>query len=179
MFSDNKSALRFIFSALSIYLSWYLIYQFVLIPDGRLDTWLTTITTEASAKLLNIFGAKTVIFYNTDKCFLFINGARGLGVAHNCNGLILFVLFSVFVLLFPGRIKDKLWFIPAGILSIFILNILRIIYLGYINIHYPHLVEFNHKYTFTVIVYGFIFILWMIWVNLFAVKVIKTDEFKS
>ncbi len=173
MFASNKTALRFIFSAISIYLLWYFLYDFFIFPDGRVDTWLTTFSTDSTAKFLNLFGVKTEIYYNADKCFLFINGQRGLGVAHSCNGLILFVLFTVFIILFPGRIIDKIWFIPAGILAIFFLNIIRIICLGYLNIKYVDLLEFNHKYTFTVIVYGFIFLLWMLWVNYFAIKSLK------
>jgi hypothetical protein len=35
----------------------------------------------------------------------------------------------------------------------------------------PEYLDFNHHYTFTVIVYAFIFLLWMIWVNKFSVQV--------
>ena len=69
-----------------------------------------------------------------------------------------------------GRLKDKLWFVPLGFLGILVLNIIRIIALSMIYYHKPQYLDFNHKYTFVIIVYGAIFGLWVLWVNKFANK---------
>jgi exosortase/archaeosortase family protein len=79
--------------------------------------------------------------------------------------LALFALFSGFIISFPANWKEKLWFIPLGLLIIYISNLFRIVLLVLIKIHFPGSLNFNHKYTFTVLVYGIIFLLWMIWVN--------------
>jgi hypothetical protein len=45
---------------------------------------------------------------------------------------------------------------------------LRAAILALIQLKAPEHLDFNHHYTFTVIVYSFIFALWMIWVNNFS-----------
>ncbi|NJN26452.1 MAG: archaeosortase/exosortase family protein [Cyclobacteriaceae bacterium] len=85
-----------------------------------------------------------------------------------CSGLELFILFFGFILLMRGRLVDKLWFVPLGFLGILILNIIRITGLCIIFYHHPEYLEFNHKYTFVILVYGAIFGLWVLWVNKFA-----------
>jgi hypothetical protein len=37
-----------------------------------------------------------------------------------------------------------------------------------INNHYPQYLDFNHLYTFTILVYAIIFILWYIWAKKYA-----------
>jgi exosortase/archaeosortase family protein len=98
--------------------------------------------------------------------FLQVQGPSALAVV--CSGLELFLLFFGFILLMKGRLKDKLWFVPLGFLGILVLNIIRIILLSIIYYHTPQYLDFNHKYTFVIIVYGAIFGLWVLWVNKFA-----------
>jgi hypothetical protein len=38
----------------------------------------------------------------------------------------------------------------------------------FIQIKSPESLEFNHKYTFTLLVYSLIFALWMLWVNRYS-----------
>lgn len=92
----------------------------------------------------------------------------GICIGAPCSGLELFILFFGFIFLMKGRKRDKLWFVPVGFLAILVLNIIRIIALTLIYIHHPEYLDFNHKYTFVIIVYGAIFGLWVLWINKFA-----------
>jgi exosortase/archaeosortase family protein len=56
-----------------------------------------------------------------------------------------------------------MWFIPLGIVLIYCLNVLRIIGLSFNKYYDYQSADFNHHYTFTVIVYAGIFALWMWW----------------
>jgi exosortase/archaeosortase family protein len=86
-----------------------------------------------------------------------------LFIWHPCNGLVLYALFSGFIVAFPGPARRKLWFIPLGLFLIYSLNVLRVIALS-INTYYDHKsADFNHHYTFTAVVYASIFALWMWW----------------
>jgi exosortase/archaeosortase family protein len=78
------------------------------------------------------------------------------------------VLFAAFVIAFPGPWKTKVWYVPAGILAIYLINSLRVIGLALNRMFSNESFEFNHKYTFTILVYGAIFWFWMIWVNRFS-----------
>jgi len=69
---------------------------------------------------------------------------------------------------FPGPIKHKLWYIPLGILFTHLINALRVIALVIIAYMKPEWLNFNHDYTFTIIVYAFVFMLWWIWINKFS-----------
>jgi exosortase/archaeosortase family protein len=88
------------------------------------------------------------------------------------------MFFALFVIAFPGSVKKKLWFIPLGIVIIHFANVLRVIGLAAINYVAPQYLEFNHTYTFTILVYGIIFLLWMWWVKA-ALKENKVHEQKN
>jgi exosortase/archaeosortase family protein len=78
------------------------------------------------------------------------------------------LLFAGFIVAFPGPWRTKLWFVPMGILSIYLINSLRVIGLAVNHMVSKSSFDFNHKYTFTILVYGAIFYFWMIWVNRYS-----------
>jgi exosortase family protein XrtF len=99
-----------------------------------------------------------------------IDGSHGVWVGDSCNGLTLFALFAGFVFAFPGPVIKKLWFIPAGLVAIHLLNVLRVTALALIQYYAPQYLEFNHTYTFTIIVYGFVFALWYLWATKLSLR---------
>jgi len=106
-----------------------------------------------------------------------IDGTHGLWIGDPCNGLTLFALFTGFIIAYPGPLKKKLWFIPVGIIAIHFINIIRIVALSLIVYYFPdpEVLDFNHTYTFTLLVYGFVFSLWYVW----AGKLSGIDSMKS
>ncbi|RZK61978.1 MAG: hypothetical protein EOO59_03755, partial [Hymenobacter sp.] len=92
-----------------------------------------------------------------------VNGAPAVSVGTPCDGMALYALFAGFVVALPGPWRPKLWFVPLGILVIYLLNITRIAVLALNHYYYHASVDFNHHYTFTFIVYGFIGAMWMWW----------------
>lgn len=164
---DNRLLFRFLVVAGAMYLAWFFAYQQWLEPDGRLDSALCHQIATASAGLLRAVGFDTAISATNEKLLL-VNGQPSVGVYPACNGLVLYALFAGFVLAFPGPWRRKAWFIPAGIALIWLLNVLRVAALA-LNHHYSHqTVDFNHHYTFNVVVYGCIFGLWMLWARRLA-----------
>jgi len=106
---------------------------------------------------------------------LFNNKIPVLRIAYICNGLILYVIFLIFMVSFPGPLKHKAWFIPLGLIIIYLSNLLRVVALVIIQIYAPDYLVFNHKYTFTMVIYGVIFLLWIIWVKMISVKSTPTS----
>lgn len=148
--------------AVGLYLLWFVGYEHYLAPDGRLDAALTQNLANVSVAGLRLLGfAATVtgqappLIQLAQRPMLFIGDA--------CNGLVLYALFSGFILAFPGPGRRKLWFIPAGLLLLYSLNVLRIIGLSLNAYYFPQWVEFNHHYTFALVIYAAIFGLWMGW----------------
>lgn len=160
-----KFLTRFLISAFSLYLAWFFLYESWLKPLGIPDQQLTRNTTEMGAAMLGVMGYELSYFHKPHMSYLYLDSNRLLGVAHECNALVLFALFAGFIVCFPGKWVQKVWFSIAGIAAIWMVNILRVASLTLIQIHYPGSLDFNHKYTFTLLVYGFIFGLWMLWVK--------------
>ncbi len=161
---------QFLLAAAGLYLAWLLLYEGVVAPDGRLDNWLSINIAVASAWLLRGLGfaASTT----AGSSLLLMDGLPAVVVWPPCNGLVLYALFTGFIVAFPGPWRHKLWFIPLGVLVLYLLNVVRVSALA-LNHHYAHQsVDFNHHYTFSFVVYGCICALWMQWVRWYGSPVV-------
>lgn len=152
---------RFLLYSLSLCLGWFLLYDFWL---SHLDELLTLKVVNSTVHLLNLAGYNAV----ATGIMVQIDGKDTVFVYHACNGMVLKALFAGFVLAFPGPFLKKLVFIPAGIAAIYLINVLRVSALALNAHHFHQSLNFNHKYTFTVLVYAAIFALWMIWVKRYS-----------
>lgn len=166
----SNAFVRFIITAGILYLLLFFVHQFIIKRHTFYDQKFIGQIIVSTEAVLNFLGYKTfTVLQDRDMQVIGIDGSNGVWVGSNCNAISLFILFSIFIIAYPGNQKAKLWFIPAGIIAIHILNILRVIALVLIaNYFPPEFLNFNHTYTFTFLVYLFIFGLWLIWVNKFA-----------
>ena len=165
--AGNRLLIRFLLVAAAIYLVWFFGYEQWLARDGRLDMVLCQNITNSGVALLKLLGFQATVDTHVSTLLL-MSGEQAVIVGAPCNGLVLYALFSGFVLAFPGQWGHKAWFIPAGIALIWLLNVVRVAALA-INHHYSHqTVDFNHHYTFTFVVYACIFGLWMLWARRMA-----------
>ena len=163
---QDKFISLFILKGIGLYLFWYIIYDNWLLKDGWVDHFLINHLVASTSFILKILGF--TVFTYADA--VGIDGTHGVLIGAPCNGLNLFALFAGFIIIFPGKIIQKLIFIPIGILIIHVINIFRLVALALVVLYKPESLEFNHKYTFTIVVYAFIFVMWIIWVNKFAIK---------
>jgi exosortase family protein XrtF len=166
--TDNSRRLtRFVLTAAALYIAWHLFYT-RLIHEGSAgfayDVALCSHIAHASAGLLQTIG-----FESFNKAtYVYLNSWHVVSVGWQCDGLSLMALFAGFIVAYPGPWRPKLWFIPAGILMIHALNIVRVAALALNQVYARSSMEFNHHYTFTILIYAFIFWLWTIWVRRFA-----------
>lgn len=173
----SNAFVKFIVTAGFLYFTLYLIYQFVVKRYTFYDQKFIGTLIESADLVLKSLGYKTFkVLQDRDMQVIGIDGSNGVWVGSNCNAITLFTLFAVFILAYPGHQKAKVWFIPLGILAIHILNILRVTALALIANSYPEYLNFNHTYTFTFLVYSFIFFLWMLWVNKFSIKAAANER---
>jgi len=82
-----------------------------------------------------------------------------------CSGLKQFYQWVLLMILFPGPWKKKLWFIPLGLVVIHIDNIIRIVILSIVAIHWPQHWDFIHLWILRPFFYVVIFALWVLWVE--------------
>lgn len=159
---------RFLTTFGFFYLTWFLLYELLLHPWGKLDTLVINNSIYFSNAFLHLFGYETFISGSETVRTLGIDGTHGLWIGDPCNGIELFSLFTCFILAYPGKWKNKAWFIPAGILLIHFMNIVRITALCIIVLKSPEWLDFNHTYVFQVIMYLVMFMLWITWVRKYS-----------
>lgn len=150
-------------------MSLYFLYEIYLSSHTNLDEYIIHNLILLTEKALSIFHIPLIQYSEeTFKSRVGIQGSTGLFIGKPCNGYALFSLFIAFIIAFPGSIKHKLWFIPCGLVAIHVINAFRVIALVIIVNKKPEWLEFNHDYTFTILVYAFVFVLWWTWINYFS-----------
>jgi exosortase/archaeosortase family protein len=169
---SNKSLIRFLVLCVVLYIGWYLVYELWLHPGEYIDKIVINNTIQINEFLLELFNYKVFTQGRT----IGIKPTEGLWIGDPCNGLNLFALFAGFIIAYPG--KKKLLFITFGIISIHLLNSLRVTALLLIFLYSPESLDFNHTYTFTIIIYAYIFTLWVYWVNKYGASA-KKENLKS
>ncbi|MDZ7742780.1 MAG: archaeosortase/exosortase family protein [Bacteroidota bacterium] len=116
----------------------------------------------SSWSLEHIFG----FIHNGHNDTLFFNGTW-IQIVPSCSGLKQFYQLFFLLLIFPGPWKHKLWYIPAGMILIFFVNVFRIVSLTYIMVWWPQHWDFAHLWILRPFYYVVIFVLWMVWVEKF------------
>ena len=162
---------RFLSIALLLYVAWYLLYELWLSPEGTIDNIIIDNLIVVSSTILNWMGFSTSWNAFTDDAMkiIAIEKTGGVWIGVPCNGMSLFALFTGFIIAYPGKLVRKLIYIPIGILSIHLINVVRVVALCLIAYKLPpEYLAFNHTYTFTIIVYAFVFFLWMLWTNKYS-----------
>ncbi len=160
---------RFFMPAIIFYLSWLLLYEFFIRPHTLIDEKVISNLIFISSAILSLLNYP--IYASTqdiNEQLIGVEGSNPIWIGDPCNAVTLIALFSIFIIAFPGKLKNKAWYIPAGILAIHAVNIFRVCSLTLIQYYFPKYLDFNHNYTFTLLVYSFIFLLWIIWVNRYS-----------
>lgn len=121
--------------------------------------------TDQSAELLSVAGVEPERLSGNRLQF---EHGRRLRVDWSCTGLKQAVVFTIIVLVFPGRARHKLWYIPAGLMLIWAFNVVRITAVAAFFSRNPESFDFLHEYLFKYLFYGLIFLLWLIWVEKFV-----------
>lgn len=95
-------------------------------------------------------------------------GQSVIRIVEGCNGISVIILFVSFIVAFSGSLKNTLLFIFGGSLIIYVLNVLRIAVLTVLLYSFPEYIHLLHGVLFPLIIYGVVFVLWIIWVNKFS-----------
>ncbi len=99
---------------------------------------------------------------------LLVNNQYVARVIEGCNSISLIILFVAFIVAFSGSLKATILYSVFGSLFIYGINIVRIAILTILLHKYPSHQEILHNLLFPAIIYGTIFLLWVIWVRQFS-----------
>lgn len=155
----RKRIVEFFLRGLVVWLIWYLIYDHWLEPEGALDHWLCHNLVAVSRFFLRSFNFQTF----TSDNIIGLAGYSGIIIIPPCNGMEAMGLFLGFVHAFPGRPWRRWIFSIAGLITIYMTNVVRIIVLVLTQRYWPALFDFTHHYSSTAIFYVVVFLLWVLW----------------
>ena len=156
---------RFFGLAFLAYVVWSVAYEQVLKPRTTLDEVVIEHMVSSTEAAFEAIGWPVGTYPQpaSHRDRVGVAGHAGVQIGAPCDGVALFALFAIFILAFPGPLLRKAWFIPAGIALLHFANVVRVIVLARIQATSPEWLEFNHDYTFTVLIYGLVFALWYLW----------------
>lgn len=136
----------------------------------KVATWSVT-----TAKVLG-FDARSADDTLQPWTWIYIDGQRTSYINEGCNAISIMIIFAAFVTAFSTGWIITAVYVIAGWVIIQSMNILRIVLLNYIFRYYPQYGKSAHDYLFPVIIYGTIFLLWVIWVRKSVVKKKRQHE---
>lgn len=166
-----KPFLIFISTFFAAYIALTLVYKLYLNTFEVNDVdGITSIVGKNVAQLMNVFNCNIKIFNSLTDSWLEVwyNKNYVIRIVEGCNAVSIIILFISFVLAFSGKLKTTLLYILFGVLFIYVLNVVRIALLTVLLFRFPAYTHFLHGTFFPLVIYGAVFILWIIWVNKFS-----------
>ena len=173
----KKPELNFLFLFIPLILLWFFFYHYLYKIDNYFNleidllTSFSTLLSYQSNSLLSFFKLRTTTEIHGDMVITKILDypySHGVWIGEPCNGIKVFGLFTIFIVAFKGRLLNKLWFIPLGIIILHFINVIRVAILTYISATKPYILDFNHNITFQLIVYLSMLGLWYWWIIQFS-----------
>lgn len=166
--TSAREMLVFVFKILVVYFLWR-VFSLVIGPEAqplqeRMMPWLSagfeafndllkTSLANGSAMFIDLLGYQPVVIGNN---MVKIQGSSGVEIGNYCLALELMVLYVTLVATYPAPWRLKLWITAGGLLLIHIVNMLRIALLNLMTVHLPEYADFNHHFTFRIVVFLFI-----------------------
>lgn len=160
LWDSHRSVLLFFAKMVAIYALWYVVYESWLLPDGRLDAWISHRVVQWGGGVLSILGFEEAFAQGR---VLRIPETAGVQVINGCNGLSTIGLFVGFVCAFPGSWKRRLPFLAVGILVVFAANVARVTGLLLFQRYWAPGFDLVHGLGAPTFFYLVVFGLWMLW----------------
>lgn len=168
-----KPFLFFLGKFILSYLILTVIYQSYLnkfdVKNAEVDTFTQSVA-EQSAAVLSWFDSQsyTMPHLTEPTVKLFYKGKYISRIIEGCNAISIIILFIAFVVAFTGKLKNTILFIIIGSVLIHVLNIGRIALLCVGLYHFPQYEHLMHGVIFPLVIYGVVFLLWVVWVNKYS-----------
>ena len=176
-----KPFLLFLGKFIVSYLILTIIYQSYLNrfdeKNAEVDSF-TQLVAEQSEIVLSWFDSKsyTMPHLKEPSVKLFYKGKYISRIIEGCNALSVIILFISFVIAFTGKFKKTILFILFGSILIHVLNIGRIALLCVALYNLPEYEHLLHGVIFPLVIYGVVFLLWVIWVNKYSLYATEIDK---
>ncbi len=173
LLTKYKLVIRFIVVFLAVYSVLTIGYNLYLnLSDGSTfyPDYFTNLVAKQTSALINgmSYDAQILPHANEPSMKIIINGKFVARVIEGCNAMSVIILFLSFIIAFAGQLKTTILYCLAGSIIIYAFNLIRIVILSVGLYHYPWRREMLHTVIFPLLIYGTVFLLWMVWVNRFS-----------
>lgn len=111
--------------------------------------------------ILSCFGYD--LKYDIAKNVLSHGNGIAVRIVWACTGLKQAYIFFCIIAFAAGPILKKMWYIPAGLVVVYLFNIFRIAAIVAIIKYHPQSFDFWHEQFFKYAFYGVIFLMWVLW----------------
>jgi len=95
-------------------------------------------------------------------------------IVRQCTGIFEIIALSSVILAYPASKEKKLAGIMVAIPTIYLFNMLRLVFLSYVGIYYQSLFDVVHEYFFQVTFVFLVIFYWILWID----KVVKHEDKK-
>jgi len=180
-----KDVAIFMIILLFFHFLWKTFYQDVFVLQFLKDSelWLANKVFISSAWILEVLNVnvttfdeltigevlrRNVIYYADNSGYVWVN--------RSCSGLKQFYQWTILMLLYPGPWRHKGWFIPMGLVIIYVVNVFRIVGMTFVTINLTENWDFIHDYVMRPFFYVVIFAMWVWWNEKFYLKNKKRKE---
>jgi len=175
-----KSVIKFIITFLLIYAVLSIAYKLYLdYSTGTIyyPDYFTNLVAKQSNALFEILGYNTEVVKHPyePSMKVILENKFVARVVEGCNSISVIILFVSFVIAFADKFKSTLIYMLAGSVLIYSVNLFRIVILSIGLYHYPWRRDILHTIIFPLIIYGMVFLLWIIWVRRYS-KINKLNE---
>lgn len=118
----------------------------------------TAFVANCSSILMNIFGAGSKV----DGYTLFTS-KFSINVVDGCNGIYATAILVSGVIAYPASIRYKFYGIVFGFTAVFLVNLIRVISLFYMGLHFPDIFQEVHVYVWQPIIILWAIVVWNFW----------------
>jgi exosortase/archaeosortase family protein len=148
-------------------MAWRVFRKWMLLNGEQTDFTqaFATVYLKVMGFLLSFLAFDPVIDYPTRSLWL-EGSTHSIYIAYDCLGVNLYFIFLIFILAYPGSIKNRIRFILSGFLIIFILNSMRMSALAWIVSKWPEKMDFYHHFVFQGVIFAAIFAMWYLFSQL-------------
>lgn len=165
LFRQYRGALFFILVFVILYLGLNSIYGIFIESNYPKADPFTFLVSKHTIAVLGLFYDNIAIALPEQSKMIpiFINDQSVVNIFEGCNSLNVMIVYISFIVAFKGPLKQTFFFIVAGILLIYAMNIFRLALLIESAKSYPVFFYYFHKYIFTASIYLVVFIVWYFW----------------
>ncbi|MBL7863229.1 MAG: exosortase family protein XrtF [Cyclobacteriaceae bacterium] len=168
MLNEFKPTIWFLGKFITFYIVGSIVYGlYITYYEPEADP-VTHLVTVQSSWLLNLAGWDTLAlnFSGEPTTYIQWKGRGIVSVYEGCNSLNVMIIFLSFMFSFGPYSKKLLWYSALSLGIIYMVNLMRIIFLFFVVLYIPDYTYYLHKYFFTAFIYLSVLALWIWWVRI-------------